>query len=386
MQTGIELVLASKNSVTGDILYTFKQVFPRIILAEVNTHTIASKNTASSRAIPTMKMLKMVWNDPFIPTSIGKYQSGMQAGKEITGLRRSLIEGLWRYGRLPALAAAWMAYKLGAPKQFSNRLVEPWTWTEQIWTATDVENELLLRNHWMAEPHYEKLAQEKAEVIAAIKDHFEQKADWETRSAPWLLRKIQTLDPGQWHLPFVNLGDLYHDLEDLIHNKQIAFVDAGVSVLDPKTSERVVIAGLFTYMDVAKAVSAARCAWVSYFMPGDGSKKMNNVITALFTFKNLAAGQIRHLSPLQHIATPLPFSVRVGSHAGWMMYRKELAGEAGGDKVIPSITPHAASILLSSYFAGSDNQALIAQQKMLLGDAILEQQTAHGSVKGLFVA
>jgi hypothetical protein len=44
-----EVVLASKNAVTNDVLVTWKLTFPRIILAETLTHRVTSKNTSSSQ-------------------------------------------------------------------------------------------------------------------------------------------------------------------------------------------------------------------------------------------------------------------------------------------------------------------------------------------------
>ncbi len=57
------------DSVTahGERLTTFEVVFPRIILAEVNTHRQLSRNSASSRAIPIGRMIELVLNDPYVP-------------------------------------------------------------------------------------------------------------------------------------------------------------------------------------------------------------------------------------------------------------------------------------------------------------------------------
>jgi hypothetical protein len=41
----------------GERLTTFEVTFPRIVLAEFNTHRMLSRNSASSRAIPVEKML-----------------------------------------------------------------------------------------------------------------------------------------------------------------------------------------------------------------------------------------------------------------------------------------------------------------------------------------
>lgn len=349
-----ELVLASKNEKTGDIFYTFKQTFPRIILAEVNTHMIAAKNAASSRAIPTLKQLKNILKDPFIPISIGQYQSGMQAGTEISGPRRWLNEQLWSFSRYFMVFIAWLCYKLGAPKQFSNRLVEPWMWVEQIWSSTDVANELLLRNHWMAEPHYQELAKQKAELIGRIKDHFAG-----TYKAPELEDRLQILKPGQWHLPYVSYEEDLASVSNEIELDAIRWTHRGLSIWDEKAKYYSLLPGITSVESLLKAVSAGRCAWVSYYMPGDNSKKMSNVLVAIQTYLKLAGSNPKHLSPLMHVATPLPLSVRVGSHRGWLMFRKELSGESGGDEVVISITPKQAKLLLADEARGANCDMLI---------------------------
>ena len=52
-----EIIADSKNE-HGQRLTSFLVVFPRIVLAEFNTHRMLSRNSASSRAIPFETMLK----------------------------------------------------------------------------------------------------------------------------------------------------------------------------------------------------------------------------------------------------------------------------------------------------------------------------------------
>ena len=54
--------LSPQSAETISVLATF----PRIILSEINTHRMLSKNTSSSRAIPFLKMVEAVQNNPFI--------------------------------------------------------------------------------------------------------------------------------------------------------------------------------------------------------------------------------------------------------------------------------------------------------------------------------
>ena len=67
-QTKIKAEIVGHSlSPQGDELISVLCTFPRIILAEVNTHRMLSKNTSSSRAIPFNKMVEAVQNNPFIP-------------------------------------------------------------------------------------------------------------------------------------------------------------------------------------------------------------------------------------------------------------------------------------------------------------------------------
>jgi thymidylate synthase ThyX len=77
-------ILADSLSPQGDRLTTFKVTFPRIVLAEFNTHRMFSRNSASSRAIPFKKMVKMVEENPFIPIAWQKDHKGMQGTEYFT--------------------------------------------------------------------------------------------------------------------------------------------------------------------------------------------------------------------------------------------------------------------------------------------------------------
>ena len=71
-------IVAHSLSQQGDELISVLCTFPRIILAEVNTHRMLSKNTSSSRAIPFKKMVEAVQENPFIPIAWQKERTGKQ--------------------------------------------------------------------------------------------------------------------------------------------------------------------------------------------------------------------------------------------------------------------------------------------------------------------
>ena len=52
-------IIADSINQQGDRITTYLLTFPRFILSELNTHRVFSKNSASSRAIPFEKMVKI---------------------------------------------------------------------------------------------------------------------------------------------------------------------------------------------------------------------------------------------------------------------------------------------------------------------------------------
>jgi len=85
-----KIIADSLCSIENIRLTTFEITFPRMVLAEFNTHRVFSRNSASSRAIPIEKQLAKVLNDPFIPIHWGKNQSGMQAMEELSPEEQAL--------------------------------------------------------------------------------------------------------------------------------------------------------------------------------------------------------------------------------------------------------------------------------------------------------
>ena len=103
-------IIADSKCPRGHRLTTFIVTFPRIVLAEFNTHRMFSRNSASSRAIPFKRMVKMLEENPFIPIAWQKDHKGMQGVEyldELTGedlsdsMRddisgKDVLDGLWR--------------------------------------------------------------------------------------------------------------------------------------------------------------------------------------------------------------------------------------------------------------------------------------------------
>lgn len=329
MQTDSKLILTSKNSVTGVNLYTFVLTYPRVILPEVNTHRVLSRNTASSRAIPSWKQRARVLADPFVPVSVGQNQKGMQAGEELDGWRRLVAIQTWKLARYPNVLASWILEKVGAHKQIANRIVETWTWTQQIVTCTDVKNLFKLRNHWDAEPHFHLLAEQMEKQVEYVHRLFDT-VNFNSRTtdgracalehvnpAKGVLR-VQMLKPGEWHLPFVDDKDIA-GLQAKFDAKQVAAYGA----LD---DGHLRIRSL--KWDDLKKISVARCARVSYLLPESGARSS---FERDFELCDRLSGS-GHWSPFEHVATPVPDNVYIGNFRSWKQYRKEYPEEHGGDR------------------------------------------------------
>lgn len=179
-------ILRTRNSARGGahVLSTLLLTYPRFIHAEFMTHRVMSRNAASSRAIPFERQLDAMLANPAVPLHWGAHQKGMQANRELEEPERLKAEMTWLDAMNAAAAHATMMHRLGAHKQITNRIIEPFTHIKVLVSATEWDNFLELRDHPAAEPHMQLLAQ-------AIKHELDH--------AP-----IQTLDPGHWHLPFVD--------------------------------------------------------------------------------------------------------------------------------------------------------------------------------------
>ena len=173
-------IVADSISPQGHRLTTMLLTYPRFIHGEVMTHRLFSRNSASSRAIPFKKMVKMVEEDPFIPIAWQKEHKGMQGNEYFTDESQiSSKISCWLNARDHALRSAkylnsdLVVYKIGdetftsfnqtdedsveqlmaekrlentkVTKQLCNRLLEPFMWHTVLVTATEWDNFFELR-------------------------------------------------------------------------------------------------------------------------------------------------------------------------------------------------------------------------------------------------
>ena len=283
-------VVADSVNPTGERLTTLQLEYPRFIHAEFMTHRVFSRNASSSRAIPVHKLVSEVRNHPAHPIHWGGNKPGMQADEERTSLveipehlvaayetfvasrqKPSVLlamNTLRQIGREAAWQfSAWLSAELshafsaaGYHKQIANRLTEPYQRMRVICSSTEWVNFFRLRNHPSAQPEIQDLAGTMATAMAC--------------STP------AKLAWGQWHLPYVDEGDLHLTIEDRIR------------------------------------VSTARCARVSYL---NHDAKRPTVEEDITLHDRLIVARPPHASPAEHQA-----KAAVGAFAnfkGWASYR-----------------------------------------------------------------
>lgn len=255
-------VIADSISPTGSRLTTIEAQFHRFILAEVNTHRAFSRNSASSRAIPTKKLIQQVRENPAVPVEFGSNKPGMQAGEEVD--ERINCEGAWISAAEWACLRAEELASHGVHKQVVNRLLEPFLWHRAIISST--------WDGWanFFEQRISKLAQPEMQVLVESIRYAigESEPEW--------------LNYGEWHLPYVaNSTGVDMDVKD--------------------TAE-------------ARKVSAARCARVSY----NNFSGTRDVAKDLELCEKLMTADPPHFSPFEHVATPGDGS---GNFDGWKQMR-----------------------------------------------------------------
>lgn len=174
------------DSIMGGTRITSVQVkYPRFILPQLNTHRVFSRSTASSRAVPTTKLIDMVRENPVMPVHWGQNQAGMVAESKMDDARIAAAKMVWMEAADTAANIAQELAEIGVHKQVVNRILEPFMWVETIITATEWDNFFKLRIADDAQPEIQALAK-------AIKKAMDE-------SVP-----VQR----PWHLPYLSEDEL----------------------------------------------------------------------------------------------------------------------------------------------------------------------------------
>lgn len=241
---------------TGKRITTFECEFPRVILAEQNTHRQISKNCSSSRAIPIKALCENVKDNMFVPVYWGKNKSGMQADEELdSGTQQSVVK-LWKKLALDSIEEVLFLADVGVHKQIANRITEPFQMVKMVMTATEWDNFFNLRLHPASQPEFCMLAYKMYKAMEASKP-----------------MKIKA---GEWHLPYV--GRYYDTVEE-----KVCYEVGGVTVS----------------LEQAQRVSASCVAQTSYRKTDDSLEKADKI------FDMLINADVIHASPFESLATPI---------------------------------------------------------------------------------
>lgn len=236
-------IIADSINPNGDRLTTFEARFHRFILPEILTHRAFSRNTSSSRAIPTKKLLEKVQEEQVTPLHWGANQKGMQAYSEVEDPTQAFHA--WNRARECAIHYAEQLVLSGIHKQVVNRLLEPFSSVTMLITATEYKNFFTQRCHRDAQPEIQALA---IAMMEAYQKSTPKQLGWE-----------------QWHIPFSD------DLQD-------------------------------ENICRAMQIATGRCARVSY-LNHDGTRDKFKDIAL---HDRLLEAQPPHLSPFEHCAKAKP--------------------------------------------------------------------------------
>lgn len=313
-------IVADSLSPQGDRLISVLCTFPRIILSEMNTHRMLSKNTSSSRAIPFNKMVEAVQNNPFIPIAWQKVHSGMQGSDyEIDEqyINQKLIPG-WLEARDSTIHYAQGLNNMQVTKQLCNRLLEPFMWTTMLITGPlegGWDNFFNLRcpNYEIQENGIENVIKHslksKKEFVLFVKDYDnkeginneEQIKDLENYSElDWL-----KINKGMAEIHIMDLAEKIYDATNESIPKQlkagewhIPFEDKIILTKDDESDY--IVSNVFKSIPTAVKISVAMAAKTSYTVIG--TEKGINYETLVELHDRLLVQDPPHSSPMEHCA------------------------------------------------------------------------------------
>lgn len=337
-------IVADSLSPQGNRITTMQVTFPRFILAELNTHRLFSRNSASSRAIPFAKMVKSVEENPFIPIAWQKDHKGMQ-GTEYLLYKDHIdrAEDIWLHARDNAVKSAkdlsqgvWdgdsvFEYDdagdyipeygyIGITKQLCNRLLEPFMWHTVLITSTEWENFFNLRcpmylqeSSWnirYAKSRKEYLSQIGLPDNPAYYDKWTH-LDWlqinkgqseihmmalaEAMYDAMNESKPKQLQAEEWHIPF---GEKIYPME-LLKAEDFGYVITGDDEMNYWNTEHGKKEYFDKFYELKIKIATARCARVSYTVVGEEGKESNFKKNIKLHDSLLESG---HFSPFEHCA------------------------------------------------------------------------------------
>lgn len=279
-------IVADSVNQHGDRLTTFELTLPKSLVAQFNTHRMIARNSASSRAIPTLRIVNQVLDDAYRP-DVWHYKAdhGMQPAGVMSDADSMEMDSIEYRIRAAVIEGVRDMAALGAAKEDINRYLEPWMWSTIVATATEWENYFKQRDHEDTQSAHAILARNMRKLLNEVSLPVHRFGE-DCKS-----------EAGYWHLPYVTDDERY--------------------TLRPEVLPR---------------LSAVRCARVSYGRQG----VTTNVMDELKRYEDFP--RLGHWSPLEMPCRANPdgdfdpdgnLTMWSGPYRGWRPLRKFYGGESG---------------------------------------------------------
>jgi hypothetical protein len=201
--------------------------------------------------------MEEVYNPHFM-----KNKPGMVASEELEPYELLKAKAIWEDLANYTKQAVAKLTELGVHKQWANRPLEPFGYIDVLISSTDWANFMALRDEEGAQPEIRAVAELIKELMEADGPNY--------------------LQPGDWHLPYI---ELKKDIELICEYKGVP----DITHLDiPDTEE------------LLRRISVARCARLT-IKPFDGD---GSIEKELKRYNLLMVSRPVHASPAEHVATP----------------------------------------------------------------------------------
>lgn len=237
-------IVAHTVSSFGNDIVTFEIEMPKSYVAEFNTHKAEiERNSASSRAVPTSKIIQHINVEPVVPHEWRYNSKGMAPQEHMSLEDATEATKIWLEAKDAILPYVYRLQELNADKQRINRLLEPWMWTVIVCTMTGsggigVPNFFGLRDKPDVQPEFALIAKMMHNLYHRSKPHYD-----------------------ELHLPYVTLEERF----------ELSLTDIEFAL-----------------------VSSARCGRVTYYKQGEQRDVREEMDRAIKFF------QSGHFSPLRH--------------------------------------------------------------------------------------
>jgi len=340
-------VIADSISEEGHRLITYAITFPRLVLAEYNTHRVLSRNSASTRAIPVSTQITRVLDDPFIPERFGIQQPGMEAARFAEGIEHSIAVKNWLLGRdIAVLGAVAALGGLNSVDPTTNKPMLDQNLRERVAELDDeLDYSTMLKRRLASEDGFNNVLQNyittgEVDDIFCL-DFLKEPLHKQLAGRPleaWMWQTVLTTGT-EWKNFFAlrNNPAAQPEIMMVARNMQEAYESGSPTLLLPGDWHTPIVGfeGDQTLsLEERKRVSTGRCARVSYLTHG----KQRDVQADF----NLHDGLLNngHMSPFEHPARPQTqaelskypeFDGMVvplhGNFKGWHQYRKDMPNE-----------------------------------------------------------